>query len=169
MKTKIGDVTRLLESIADGLAGINKDAANGLRDLHLRMRPFHEQSIEQFTEFLQACDEYKRTGVVSSKAANGKTKSTSTGISASDAATMIRALLAEIDRGTVTSMRIDTLLNGLKKDLAKPQKSQWEQLLVELNIHSKPKTIDGAKELVRQMLNSQLEMYVKRQAYNATA
>jgi hypothetical protein len=164
---KIGNVTKLLESIANGLAGLSKDTASGLSKLHADMQPFHEQTVEQFAQFLRHCEEYQRTGIV--PLPTGKVKRTPkaqpAALSVSAAADMVRSLLAEIDNGTVDSSRITALLDTLKKELVKPQKETWLQLLPELKISGKPKTIAKAIEEVRQMLNSQLEMHVKQQAF----
>jgi hypothetical protein len=164
---KVGDVTRLLDSIANGLAGLSKDTASGLAKLHAEMQPFHEQTVEQFAQFLRHCEEYQRTGIVPMP--TGKAKRTPkpqpTALSVAAAAEMVRSLLGEIDNGTVNSSRITALLDTLKKDLVKPQKEAWLQLLPELKISGKPKTIPKAIEEVRQMLNSQLEMHVKQQAF----
>ncbi len=164
---KIGDVTRLLDSIATGLAGLAKDTASGLGKLHTEMQPFHEQTVEQFTEFLRQCEEYQRTGMIPVPTGKGKRapKPQPAAVSVAAAAEMVRALLGEIDNGTVNTARITALLDTLKKDLVKPQKDAWLQLLPELKISGKPKTIAKAVEEVRQMLTSQLEMHVKQLAF----
>ena len=164
---KIGDVTRLLDSIAGGLTGLSKDSATGLARLHVDMQPFHEQTVEQFGQFLRLCEEYQRTGVVPLPTGRAKRtpKPQPAALSVAAAAERVRTLLDEINAGSVTMARIDELLASIKKDLVKPQKDAWLQLLAELKIAGKPKTIPKAMAEVRQMLTMQLEMYVKQQAF----
>jgi hypothetical protein len=65
----------------------------------------------------------------------------------------------------VTSARIDALLVEIDKGLKKPE---CVELLSLLDISGKPSTKGQAIEKVRQVLNSQLEMYVKAQAFGGT-
>lgn len=166
---KIGDVTRLLDSIATGLAGLSKDSATGLTRLHAQMQPFHEQTVDQFGQFLRLCEEYRRTGIIPVPTGGSPRapKPQPAALSVVAAAERVRALLGEINSGTVTTARITDLLAGLKKDLLKPQKDAWLYLLAELKIAGKPKTITKAMEEVRQMLTMQLEMHVKQQAFHS--
>lgn len=159
---KVGEAARLLEGLAQGLADLSKKTAEGLAALHSGMQPFAEQTVEQFVAFLIQCEEYKRTGIVAAGRKQATPRAGKVTLSVPDAAGQVRGLLGEINQGTVTTPRIDSLLADLKKALTKPQ---WDELLAALDIAGKAKTKDMAVEKVRQMLNSQLEMYVKAQAF----
>jgi hypothetical protein len=157
---KVGEVARLLEGLAHGLADLSKKSSDGLAALHAGMQPFAEQTVEQFIAFLAQCDEYRKTGTVATgKKAAPKAKVAA--LAVGEAAGKVRGLLNEINQGTVTSSRIDTLLGELQKGLTKPQ---LDELLAGLAIAGKAKTKDQAVERVKQVLTSQLEMYVKAQA-----
>lgn len=159
---KVGDAARLLEGIAQGLGDLSKKTADGLTALRAGMQPFTEQTVEQFVAFLRQCEEYSRTGIVSTGKKKAAPHVKSPALSVADAAVRVRALLAEINQGTVTTPRIDSLLGDLEKALKKPE---LEQLLAALAIAGKPKTKSQATDKIRQVLSSQLEMYVKSQAF----
>ena len=81
-----------------------------------------------------------------------------------DAATQVRSLLGEINQGTLSTPRIDSLIGTLNK-LKKPE---LEQLLAALEISGKPKTkAEAIERVARSVLNSQLEMHVKAQALDS--
>jgi hypothetical protein len=158
---KVGELTKVLEGIASGLAAISKQASNGLASFHAGLQPFAEQTVEQFVTFLNQCDEYKRNGTIATGGRKPATRTAKSTMTVQGAAESVRGVLAEIDGGTVTSARIDTLLGEIKKGLSKPQ---MDELLVTLNISGKAKSKEQAADKVRQVLNNQLEMYVKNQA-----
>jgi hypothetical protein len=158
---KVGEVTRLLEGIADGLADLSKTTASGLTGFHKAMQPFAEQTVDQFAAFLGQCEEYKRTGIIAGgKKAPARVKAGT--LSVADAAERVKGLLAEVSQGTVTNARIDSLLADIRKGFTK---AKWLELLAALSIAGKANTIDQAVEKVRQVLNAQLEMHVKAQAH----
>lgn len=80
-----------------------------------------------------------------------------------EASAKVKGLLKEINRGTVTGARIDALLGEIKKGFTK---TNWAELLQELKIAGKPKSMRDAAQKVRQVLNSQLEMHVKLQGFS---
>jgi hypothetical protein len=160
---KVSEVAKLLEGIAKGLEELSKKTADGLSALQLGMQPFAEQTVEQFLAFLGQCAEYQRTGTVAAGRKRAAPKPKAPIVTVAAAAGQVRELLAEMNKGTVTTLRIDTLLGDLKKALTK---AHWEQLLAALEIAGKPKTKDQAVDKVRQVLNSQLAMYVKAQAFD---
>jgi len=49
----VGELTKLLEGIAQGLSDLSKKTADGLVTFGTEMRPFAEQSVEQFAQFLR--------------------------------------------------------------------------------------------------------------------
>lgn len=162
---KVAEVARLLEGIAFGLADLSKKTADGLAAFQSAMQPFADQTLEQFTSFLSQCEEFRRTGVVGTGKPTRQpkpAKAKSATLTVEDAAGRVRQLLADINQGSVTSGRIDSLLGEINKGLKFPE---CEQLLTVLNISGKAKTKGQALEKVRQVLNSQLEMYVKAQAF----
>jgi hypothetical protein len=166
---KVGELTKLLEGIAHGLADLSKKTADGLAEFQVGMQPFAEQTVEQFAAFLVQCEEYRRTGVVAAGTRRGPTgaaKAKAAPLTVDDAAGRVRQLLAEINQGTVTSARIDALLVEIDKGLKKPE---CVELLTLLNISGKPGTKGRAIEKVKQVLNNQLEMYVKAQAFGGTS
>ena len=73
----------------------------------------------------------------------------------------VRQLLAEINQGAVTNVRIDSLMGEINKGL---KSAGCDELLTVLGIAGKAKTKAKAVEKVREVLNSQLEMHVKAQA-----
>ena len=162
---KVSEVGRLLEGLAQGLTELSKKTADGLAAVCTAIHPFGDQTVEQFTEFLRQCDEYRRTGTVAAGRPKAAPKAKATALSVADAAAKVRELLAEINQGTVTAPRIDALLGTFKKDLKKPD---LEELLGKLDIAGKPKTKDQAIARIGQVLTSQLEMYVKAQAFERT-
>jgi hypothetical protein len=161
---KIGDVSKLLEGIGHGLGDLSKSTSSGLIAFHQAMQPFAEQTIEQFAGFLIQCEEYQRMGIVAAKGKATRATTKKSALTVEDAAASVRALLAEIDHGTVTGARIDAVLADIKKGFTK---AKWEELLTNLQI-GKAKTIDQAVEKVKQVLNSQLEMHVKAQGFGGS-
>jgi hypothetical protein len=161
---KVGEVARLLAGIAQGLSDLSKKTTEGLTALQAGMQPFAEQTIEQFVAFLAQCEEFRKTGTVSTGRKRPAPRAKIPALTVADAAQKVRGLLAEINQGIVTTPRIDSLLSELKEGMTKPH---LEQLLAALEIAGKPKTKDQAVEKVRQVMNSQLEMYIKAQALNA--
>jgi hypothetical protein len=158
----VGEVNKLLDGVAKGLEGLSKKTSDGLLALHAGMQPFESQSVEQFVAFLMQCEEYKRTGVVQAGKSKGASRAKKAAVTVADATGRVRGLLAEVDGGTVTSSRIDSMLAEFKNGLTKPQ---WDELLASLSIAGKARTKDQAVEKLKQVLNSQLEMYVKAQAF----
>lgn len=159
---KIAEVVRLLDGIAEGLGDISRKSADGLAALSAGMRAFSEQSVEQFVAFLSQCEDYRVTGVVRSGKAKGTSKNTASGLAPREAADRVRALLAEIDQGTVSTNRIDSLMNELEKAM---KKSDLDLLLIELEIAGKAKSKAQAIDKIGQVVRSQLDMYVKAQSF----
>lgn len=159
---KIGEVATLLEGVAQGLEDLSKKTADGLTTLSTGMRMFSEQSVDQFVKFLQQCDEYANTGTFTTGRKTTPSKDKGASLSVADAATKVRQLLAEINQGAVTTDRINSLLRDLDKALKKPD---FDQLLASLQIAGKSGAKKQAVEKIRQVLNSQLEMYVKAQSF----
>jgi hypothetical protein len=159
----VGEVNRLLEGVARGLADLSKKSSDGLLALYAAMQPFAEQTIEQFVTFLSQCEEYKRTGIVEAGKKKAAPRAKKDALTVLDAAGRVRELLDEVNGGTVTSSRIDSILVEFKTGLTKPQ---WDELLTALNVSGKARTKDQAVEKLKQVLNSQVEMYVKAQAFD---
>jgi hypothetical protein len=159
----VGEVNKLLEGVARGLVDLSKKTSDGLSALQVGLQPFADQTIEQFVTFLTQCEEYKRTGAVQAAKRKAAPRAKKVNLTASDAAGRVRELLAEINGGTVTSSRIDSMLVEYKAILTK---LQWDELLVALNISGKSRTKDQAIEKLKQVLSAQLEMYVKAQAFD---
>jgi hypothetical protein len=162
---KVGEVTRLLEGIARGLGDLSKTTSAGLIGFQVAMQPFAEQTVDQFVTFLGQCEEYKRTGQAVAPKGMLKTQAKPKGgaLTVAEASERVRGLLGEINQGTVTNSRIDSLLSDIQKGFTKPK---WLELLATLEIAGKSKTIGEAVAKVRQVLNSQLEMHVKGQAHD---
>jgi hypothetical protein len=163
---KVGEMARLLEGIAAGLADLSKKTADGLDMFRSAVQPFSDQTVEQFAALLGQCEEYRRTGVVAGAARRTTQpkppKEKAAPLTVSDAAGRVRQLLAEINQGAVTSARIDSLMGEINKGLKSPE---CDELLTVLGIAGKAKTKAKAVEKVREVLNSQLEMHVKAQAF----
>jgi len=83
-------------------------------------------------------------------------------LTVADAVGRVRQLLAEINQGAVTNVRIDSLMGEINKGLKSPE---CDELLTVLRISGKAKSKAKAVEKVREMLNSQLEMHVKAQGF----
>jgi hypothetical protein len=162
---KVGELTKVLEGIASGLSDVAKQASAGLAAWNAGLKPFAEHTVEQFVAFLAQCDEYNRTGVVTIGKKQGAPKMPKAPkapkMTVQAAAAEVKSLLAEIDRGTVTGARVDTLVGDIQKALSAPQ---MNELLTALSISGKGKSKGQAADKVRQVLNNQLEMYVKNQA-----
>ena len=163
----VGEITKLLGGIASGLPDEAKKTRDGLLAFKDNMEPFEQVPIEGYVYFLKQCDEYNKTGIipitVSETKPKSPPKSKKEGMTVGDAEINIRSLLTEIPQGVVATPRINALLEDINKGL---NKTQWDELLKKLNFTGKAKTKGDAVERVRQMLNSQLEMYVKAQAFS---
>ncbi|MHB0961094.1 MAG: hypothetical protein ACYC0X_21810 [Pirellulaceae bacterium] len=160
---KISEVVRLLDGVAQGLGDLSKKSADGLTTLCSGMHTFSEQTIEQFIAFLGQCEEYRTTGIVPAGKAKPMAKGKAAGIDVIAAADRVRTLLGEMNHGTVNTARIDSLLKELESSM---KKSDLDQLLVELQIAGKAKSKPQAIDKIRQVLHSQLDMYVKAQSFS---
>jgi hypothetical protein len=159
---KVGEVAKFLEGLSFGLADLSKTTAKGLDVFRAGLLPFADQTIEQYVAFLAQCEEYTRTGAISSGRRPSAAKPVAPAVTVADAASQVRSLLAEINQGTVSAQRIESLLATLDK-LKKPE---LDQLLVSLEIAGKPKSKKEAIQRVGSILSSQVEMHVKAQAFH---
>jgi hypothetical protein len=162
---KVGEMARLLEGIAAGLADLSKKTADGLVAFNSAMQPFSDQTVEQFGAFLAQCEEYQRTGVVGPVKRTKQPKPSKekpAPLTVADAAGRVRQLLTEINQNVVTNVRIDSLMGEVNKGL---NSSECDELLRVLGISGKAGSKAKAIGKVREVLNSQLEMHVKAQAF----
>lgn len=156
---KIGELSHLLAGLSQGLLEISKKTADSLHTLHEGLRPFEDQTIEQFLVFLGKCEEYQRTGQVGGTGRKwASPRKDEPAVSVAQAAAEMRGLLEEINRGTLTLERIDSWLAKVKQQLKKPQ---LDELLSNVGIAGGAKTKDQGIAKIRQVLASQLEMFIK--------
>lgn len=161
---KISELTRLLDGLSMGLTDLSAKTADGIAAIAKGIEPFAEKTVEQFVQFLKQCEEFQRTGVVATgkKAAAPKSGASAPALGATEAANKFRALLSEINEGTVTTPKIDALMNQFNAAMKKPD---LDQLLTMVEIAGKSKSKADAIDKLRMVLVSQTQMYAKTASF----
>lgn len=154
---KVVELMKVLEGIATGLAGVATSASKELNGFQEKMRPFGEEKVEDFVQFLVQCDEYKRTGIIPGKSSPKPRKPAKEKLSVADAAAAVQQVLDRINFGEVTGQSIEETV-GRFNQLTKPQ---LQELLQRLNIQGKASTKLIGLGKIKQVLNTQLEMYIR--------
>jgi hypothetical protein len=156
---KVAELLKVIDGIANGLSDVAKKAADGLTALRAGLQPFQEQSVGDFVAFLSRCEEYNRTGLVTSgkRGAAPRKAAGTPPPSVDEAVGSVRGILGQINAGGVTGRLIDEAVAGFQK----MTKVQLVEVLKGLDIQGKPKTKDDALARIKQVLDTQFEMYVR--------
>ncbi len=156
---KVAELLKVLEGMAIGLSDVAKKAAEGLTEFRAGMQPYAEQSVADFVAFLAKCDEYKRTGAVSSgrRAAAPRKAAGTPPPGVQEAVASVRGILDQINSGGISGQIIDEAVARFKK----MTKAQLLDVLQGLDIQGKPKTKDDALGKIKQVLDTQFEMYIR--------
>ena len=156
---KVSQLAILLDSLHDGLSGILPAVpAREIKTFREAMQPFAEEPVAVFVAFLGQCEEYRRTGIVTSGKRAAKPRAAAKAPPDPDrvpkAVAAVNALVEQSTQGPVTQQQIEELL-GTFGAFGKPE---LEQLCAGLNIAGKPKAKPDAIKKVRQLMESRVRM-----------
>jgi hypothetical protein len=158
---KVSELACLLDSLLLGLEKIKGTAAatKDLRIFETALGFFSDRNIPEFVNFLQQCEEYSRTGVVSGKKPRAAAKKTTDPDQVPKAINAVRTMLTEMNQGLVDEQRIEATLIPFQSRGYTVE--QLDQILAGLDLKGKAKSKKDAVEKIRQLLRTQLEAYHK--------
>jgi hypothetical protein len=168
---KIAQLSRLLDSLIHGLDGIaGASVTSDLRSFDNALQPFADATVVEFTKFLGEFGQaFKETGKITpqGKIAMPKPAKTPKPDSAqlvAAAASSIRALLKEIDFGSVDEYRVDQVVQGMSKLSI----VELYQVLSDLHIAEKPKSKAKILAKIKEVIHQQMEAHAKAASVGAS-
>jgi hypothetical protein len=153
----VAELMKVLEGIASGLSTVADKPAKELMSFLTGMKLFADQTVPNFVAFLAKCEEFERTGAVTTGKRAPSPRQPKAGLSVAEAIAAVRGILGQINQGVVTGQLIDeTVARFMKLKVA-----ELAEILKGLDIQGKPKNKQDAVGKIKQVLDTQFEMYLR--------